>query len=212
MSYFRFLCLSVMTAGCCLGQWSLGGAAGFSFYPNPTITTPAGSAEAGFTSRLAAGAVLGQNVGNYFGGELRYTFLAGDSELRSGGRQIQLDAIAHAVHYDVLVYATSREHKLRPYIAAGGGIKYFVADGDEYLAQPLSSIALLTHTNQVEGLFSTGAGIKFALNEHVLLRVDFRYYLTPFPDKLFVSGPGTRIHGWLQDFVPLGGIDWTFGK
>ena len=213
MSHFRYLLLSILAASSCLGQtWSLGGAAGFGFYHDATITNGSGSAQAGFGPRISLSAVLGQNLGDYFGGELRYTYSDGDSELKSGGQEVNMDAEAHAVHYDFLVYATPRNRKLRPYAAVGGGIKYYTATGAENAYQPLSNFAYLTHANEVEGLLSAGGGLKFSINEHWLIRVDFRYYGTPFPDQLFVPAPRAKINGWLHDFVPLAGVDWTFGK
>ena len=213
MSHFRSLPLLVLAASCGFGQsWSLGGAAGFGVYHDASITNSSGSAQAGFGPRISASAVLGEDLGEHFGGEIRYTFRDGDSELKSGGQQVNMDADAHAVHYDFLFYATPRHRRLRPYAAAGAGIKYYMATGVEYPAQPLSNFAFLTHANQVEGLFSAGGGLKYSLNEHWLVRVDFRYYLTPFPQQLFVPAPGAKINGWLHDFVPLAGVDWTFGK
>jgi len=213
MSHFRFLPLVFLAASSCFAQdWSLGGAAGFGIYHDATINDGSASAQAGFAPRIAASAVLGQNIGNYFGGELRYTFRDGESELKSSGQQANMDAIAHAVHYDVLVYATPRDRKVRPYAAVGGGIKYYMATGNENPVQPLTNFAFLTHANEVEGLVSAGGGLKISINEHVLVRVDFRYYGTPLPEKLFGPAPGARISGWLHDFVPMAGIDWTFGK
>lgn len=213
MSHFRLLLLAILAASLCFGQtWELGGAAGGGFYHDATITKGSGSAQAGFEPRVSISAVLGQNMGDHFGGELRYTFRDGNSELKSGGQEANMDAAAHAVHYDVLFYATPRDRKLRPYAAVGGGIKYYKTTGAEELVQPLSNFAFLTHANEVEGLLSAGGGLKYSINEHWLIRVDFRYYATPFPDKLFVAAPGAKINGWLHDFVPLAGIDWTFGK
>lgn len=218
MSHFRFshpllFLAPIFLAGSCFGQsWSLGGAAGFGFYHDATITNGSGSAKAGFGPRVAASAVLGEDIGDHFGGELRYTFRDGDSELTSRGTEVNMDAEAHAVHYDFLVYATPRHNKLRPYVAAGGGIKRYLATGVEYPVQPLSTFALLTKAKEVEGLFSAGGGIKYSITEHWLVRVDFRYYLTPLPEKLFAAAPGARVNGWLHDFVPLAGVDWTFGK
>ena len=213
MSHFRFLPLLVVATGYCFAQdWSLGGAAGFGIYHDATNNSSSASAQAGFPPRIAASAVLGQNVGNFFGGELRYTFRDGDSELKSGGQKAHMDAEAHAVHYDFLVYAAPRNRKVRPYAAVGGGIKRYMATGAENPAQPLTNFAYLTHANEVEGMVSAGGGLKIALNEHVLVRIDFRYYGTPVPDKLFVPAPGAKISGWLHDFVPLAGVDWTFGK
>ena len=210
---FRLLFPSLLAVSGCFAQsWSVGGAAGYGFYHNATINAGSASAEAGFAPLVAASAVLGQNVGNYFGGELRYTFRGDEARLRSGGREVNLDGQSHAVHYDFLVYATPRGSRIRPYAAAGAGIKRYMITDNELLSQPLSNFAMLTHGSQVEGLFSAGAGVKASLSEHWLFRVDFRYYLTPFPEKLFAVGPQARIHGWLHDFVPMAGIDWTFGK
>jgi hypothetical protein len=44
----------------------------------------------------------------------------------------------------------------------------------------------------------------------ILVRVDFRNYISPFPEELFVTAQGAKIHGWLHDFVPLGGISRVF--
>ncbi|HLH00159.1 MAG TPA: outer membrane beta-barrel protein [Bryobacteraceae bacterium] len=210
---FRFLFPSMLVAcGCFAQSWSVGGAAGYGFYNNATITNAGGSAEAGFAPRVAASAVLGQNVGNYFGGELRYTYRGDEAQLRSGGRQVNMDGQTHAIHYDFLVYATPRGTKIRPYAAAGAGIKRYMITDSEPLSQSLGNFAMLTHASQVEGLFSAGGGLKALISEHWLFRVDVRYYLTPFPEKLFAAASGARIHGWLHDFVPMAGIDWTFGK
>ena len=57
-----------------------------------------------------------------------------------------------------------------------------------------------------------GGGVKAVLGDHWLVRVDFRDYATPFPENVIVPAPGAKIHGWLHDFVPLFGVDWTFGK
>jgi len=213
MSFFRFVALLIPTACCCFGQsWEVGAAAGFGFYRDATITNPAASAQAGFKSGVAASAELGQDVSDYFGGELRYTFLDGGSQLRFAGQEASMAGIAHAVHYDFLLYMTPRSSKVRPYLAAGGGVKYYVATGAESDSQPLSNFAFLTHTHQVEGLLSAGGGLKVKVGEHWLLRVDFRYYLTPFPENLVTPAPNAKVHGWLHDFVPLAGFDWTFGK
>jgi hypothetical protein len=213
MSFHRFLALLILAGGGCFAQsWEVGLAGGFGFYHNATIDNPSGSAQAGFNSGVAASAELGQDIGDRYGGELRYTFLNGDSQLRSAGQEASMSAIAHAVHYDFLWYAAPRSSRVRPYLAAGGGVKYYVATGGESPAQPLSNFAFLTHAREVEGLLSAGGGLKARVGEHWLLRLDFRYYLTPFPESLLTPAAGAKVHGWLHDFVPMAGFDWTFGK
>ena len=123
-----------------------------------------------------------------------------------------LDAAAHALHYDFLLYATNRRSHLRPFAAAGAGIKRFTATGQESLSQPLSQFATLRHADEVKALISFGGGVKVSLSEHWLLRVDFRDYATPFPKKLIAPAPDAKVHGWLHDFVPMLGLDWRFGR
>jgi hypothetical protein len=210
----RSVLIAVLLAAssCCFGQsWSLGAAGGFGFYRNATLTNATGSANAGFGNRFAAGAVLGENVSAHFGGELRYTFRDGDSELSVNGRQANLDADAQVVHFDFLAYATRRYARVRPFVAGGAGIKRYMGTGPVDPTQPLQSFALLAHQNEVKGLISFGGGVKVALSDRWLVRVDFRDYATPFPEKVIVPAVGVKVHGWLHDFVPLFGVDWTFG-
>lgn len=49
-----------------------------------------------------------------------------------------------------------------------------------------------------------------ALTGLLLLRLEFRDYITPFPSDVVAPAPGARIKGWLQDFVPTVGISVRF--
>lgn len=205
--------VALVFATLCLAQereWELGGAAGFGYIRNPTVNNAAGSASLGFDNRLAAGAVLGQDLYQHFGGELRYTFRDGDLLLKSGGQKVNMDGDSHLVHYDVLVHALRRGSRFRPYAAAGGGIRLFRATGREYVNQPFSDFAFLTTTQEVKPLISVGAGVKFSFTDHAVVRFDFREYISPFPEKLFVTAPGAKIRGWLYDSVPLVGLSFVF--
>jgi hypothetical protein len=208
-----FVLVTLAAGSCCYGQsWSVGAAGGFGFYHDATINNAQGSASAGFGPRFAAGAVLGEDVSEHFGGELRYTYRDGDSELRFNGREANLDAAAHALHFDFLAYATRRHARLRPFLAGGAGIKRYMATGRVDPNQPLSNFAQLAHNDEVKALVSFGGGVKAVLGDHWLVRVDFRDYATPFPENVIVPAPGVKVHGWLHDFVPLFGVDWTFGR
>ena len=77
-------------------------------------------------------------------------------------------------------------------------------------SQPLSDFAVLTRTQEVKPLISVGGGVKYTLTGHAALRVDFREYISPFPEKLFVTAPGAKIKGWLYDSVPLVGLSYVF--
>jgi len=188
----------------------VGGAVGFGIMRDATINNPSGSATAGFDNRFVAGAVIGEDLYPHFSGEFRYMFRDDDLVLKSGGQKVNMDGDSHLLHYDLLFHPTARESRIRPFIAAGGGIRLFRATGHEYANQPFSDFALLTTTNEVKPLISMGGGVKAKLTEHTVLRVDFREYISPFPENLFVTAPGAKIHGWLYDSVPFAGLSFVF--
>lgn len=198
---------------CCLAQnWDVGLAGGFSTYNDATIKTPSGaSAQAGFEQNFAAGAALDENVSEHIGGELRYTFLYGASTLHSNGTEANMTAMSNAVGYDFLFYGTPRRSRVRPFLAIGAGIKRYDGTGTEYVVQPLGNFAVLTTGHQVEPMLSGGGGIKMNLSDRWVLRFDFRDFATPLPGKLFAAAPNTKVNGWLNDFVPMVGVDWVFG-
>jgi hypothetical protein len=185
-------------------------AGGGSFYQSKTVTNPKGDADAGFSSGVAASVAIGQNMYKHVGGELRYTYLQNDMKLTGGGLSAAFGAQAHAVHYDFLIHATETGSKMRPYVAAGGGIKVYRGTGTEVVNQPLGNIALLTKTRDLQGLLSVGAGVKFALTPRIMFRVDVHDYLTPFPKKVITPAANSSVSGWLNNIVPTAGIVFTF--
>lgn len=207
------VCIALALASACMAQereWEVGGAAGFGFMRNATINNPTGSLSAGFDNRFAAGAVIGQDLYQHFGGELRYTFRDNDLVLTGAGQKVNMDGNSHLVHYDLLFYALGKSFRIRPFAAAGGGIRLFGGTGHEYVNQPFGDFALLTRTTEVKPLISVGGGVKISATNHITVRVDFRDYISPFPENLFVTAPGAKIRGWLNDFVPLVGVSYVF--
>jgi hypothetical protein len=205
--------IAITLASSCMAQeheWEVGGAVGFGIVRNATITDPAGSVSAGIDNGFAAGAVIGQDLYAHLGGELRYTFRDNNLLLTGGGQKVNLSGDSHLVHYDLLFHALPKSSRFRPYAAAGGGIRLFRATGNEQASQPLSDFAILSKTQEVKPLISVGAGVKFFLTGHAALRVDFREYISPFPEQLFVPAPGAKIKGWLYDSVPLVGLSYVF--
>jgi hypothetical protein len=191
-------------------QWEVGAAAGFGIMRNTIISNPSGSASAGMDNRFAASMVIGQDLYQHLSGEVRYTLRDDDLLLKSGGQKVNMDGASHLVQYDMLFQAFRTSSRIRPYAAAGGGIRWFSGTGHEYLNQPLGTFALLTKTDEVEPLISVGGGVKVRLRARMDIRLDFRDYVSPFPEKLFVPAPGARIRGWLHDFVPQAGVSWIF--
>jgi hypothetical protein len=192
------------------GGWEVGGAVGFGVMRYATIDNAGGSASAGLDNRFVAGAVLGQNLYQHFSGELRYVYREDDLVLKSGGEKVATNGDSHLVHYDILFHPTSKESRVRPFLAAGAGIRFFRGTGEGDVNQPLSDFAFLTKTNEVKPLISVGGGVKARLTEHTSLRFDFREYISPFPENLFATAPGSKIQGWLFDSVPMAGLSFVF--
>lgn len=191
-------------------QWEVGGSAGYGIYRDVNVTGPAASGTAGFTSGVAFGAVLGNEISHRIAGEIRYTYRADDLKVSSGSAEAKASAQSHAIHYDFLIHATSRESVVRPFLAAGAGVKIFRGTGAEPSYQPLSNLLVLTHTTQPEPLISAGGGVKVSVSRHALVRFEFRDYATPLPDKLLAAPPGAKIRGWMHDFVFLAGVSTVF--
>ncbi len=210
-TFRRTFVLAVIAASVAAAQeWEIGGAAGYGLYRDVTVTSPAGIGKAGFRPGLAASAVAGNNMYSRLSGEMRYTFRFDDLKVSGGGQEARLNGESHAIHYDMLFHFKDRGERVRPFIAGGGGIKVYRGTGLQQLPQQAYQFALLTRTQEIRGLISLGAGVKFAVTDLVQLRVDFRDYMTPVPRKLIVPYPGASISGWLHDFVPLVGIGFAF--
>jgi opacity protein-like surface antigen len=205
-----FVLIGLAALSCAAQEWEIGGAAGYGFYKNVTVTSPAGQGKAGFKPGVAAGVVAGNNMYPRLSGEMRYTFRFNDLKVSGGGQQAAFSGESHAIHYDLLFHVKEQGARLRPFIAAGAGIKVYRGTGMEKSYQPANQFALLTKTREIRGLISLGAGVKYSLTDLVLLRLEFRDYLTPFPREVIAPSPGASIHGWVHDFVPMAGISFAF--
>ena len=112
-------------------KWEVGVGVGGAFYNSQTFTSPAGSANASLGSGMVVSAWVGNNPRAHFGGELRYDFGSSDLKLSSGGANATFGAVTHAIHYDIVWHFASDESGIRPFIAAGAGVKDFVGTGKE---------------------------------------------------------------------------------
>lgn len=192
-------------------KWEVGGGVGGSFLTSETITTPEGNADATRNPGLDISAWLDNNIGSgLFGGELRYDHENGDLKLSSGGSSATFASQSNAVHYDFLFNFAPSESPVRPFVAAGGGVKWYSGTGTEQVYQPLSDIAVFSDVRDMRAMASVGAGIKFNIAKATLLRVEFHDYMTPFPSKLIAPVTGSGVGGWLQDFVVSAGLGFTF--
>jgi opacity protein-like surface antigen len=206
-----FLATAVAAPAAFAQKWEVGLGAGGSFLTSETITNPAGNADATRDPGLAVSAWLDNTIGSgLFGGELRYDYERGDLKLSSGGTTVKFGSQSNAVHYDFLYNFTSSESAVRPYVLAGGGVKWYSGTGTEQVYQPLSNIAVFSDVRDMRALVSVGAGVKFNIAKSALLRLEVHDYLTPFPNTLIAPMQGSSVGGWFQDFVVSAGISFGF--
>jgi Outer membrane protein beta-barrel domain len=184
-------------------QWEFGGSAGASFLPMLPVSSPAGSASAGFAPGFAAGVYVGQSLNRHISGEIHYTFLDTPLKLSSGTTSATFSGNSHAIYYDVLFHTHRRESRTEFFGAVGGGMKLFRGTGAEQAFQPLSQFAYFTKTQKVEPMATFGGGVKFQVSPHVSLRAEVRDYFTPFPKALITPAPGAKIGSFLNDIVPM---------
>lgn len=192
-------------------KWEFGGAVGGGFYTSQTVTnTVAGNGKAKIGSGISASAWLANNTSDRWSGELRYDFQRGALNLSSNGVSTSFAAQSHALHYDVYLHFAPRESTVRPFVAFGGGMKMFQGTGQEVAAQPLSRIALLTRTTDLRPVASLGAGAKIRINERWNVRAGVWNFVTPFPSKVIAPNSGSKVSGWMYDFVPMIGLSYQF--
>ncbi len=210
----QFSMLLIFASACApalLAQsWEVGVGVGGAFHNAQTFTNAIGNADASLSSGIVASAWVGNNSKGRWGGELRYDYENTNLKLSSGGTNVTFGANTQAVHYDFLYHFASQEAAVRPFVAAGAGVKFFNGTGTETVAQPLMGIGLLTKTSELKGMVSLGGGVKFNLNHMMQLRLEVHDYITPFPTKVIAPALGTKTSGWLMDFVPMGALAITF--
>jgi hypothetical protein len=80
-----------------------------------------------------------------------------------------------------LFHFKTKEHRCGPFIAGGSGAKEYVIAGPSPFPQPIPQIASLTTNDDWKVAFIAGGGVKFRLMQHLLLRGEFRDYITTFP-------------------------------
>jgi len=191
-------------------QYEVGGFFGYGFYRTATVYTPEGNATAGIRNRFAAGALIGEDLYEHISGEFRYTYQDGDPFVSSGSVRGNENGGSDAFDYSVLFHLKPREAKLRPFFDIGAGAKYYRVNGPEPQTQPLPDIVTLTNQSQWRFLTTVGIGVKYRWKEHVLLRGDFRDYITPFPKNIFAQARGGTDRGLFEQFTPSVGISYWF--
>jgi opacity protein-like surface antigen len=191
-------------------QWELGGDFGYGIYRNGTIFSPAGNATAGIRNRFVAGAYLAEDLYDHFSGELHYLYQDGHPFLSTNSVSKDMQGQSHTITYDALFHFKPRDSKLRPFVAAGAGVKGYTVVGPPPVPQPIPAIATLNRINEWKFVASLGGGIKYRLRDHISLRVDFRDYLTQFPKRQISPAANGTARGIFQQFTPTIGVGYVF--
>ena len=191
-------------------NFEVGGGIAESCYQSKSLTSSVTSGDAGFNNGLGGSIWIGNNMYNKLSGEFHYDYQMNDLKLTSGGTNVTFGGKSHAFHYDLLYHFTKRSAKVRPYVLAGGGFKLYQGTGTESAFQVLSKLAILTKTNEMKPMVTFGGGLKFALSQHVNLRLEVRDNMTQFPTRIILPVNGANPSGWLNNFVPLIGISFVF--
>jgi hypothetical protein len=189
--------------------WQIGGAGGYGFYHNGSVFSSNGQAETGVRDRFAFGFFLDQDLYQHLGGEIRYTYQDGDFFLSAGGRRADIQSHSHTIHYDLLLEPARRASAIRPYLAVGGGAKQYVTNSAPSGDPTLRNIAVFRQTSEFKPVLSVGGGVKARMGRYVVVRFDFRDYMTAFPDKI-VRPAGGGVRGLLHQFTPMVGIGFAF--
>jgi hypothetical protein len=212
MRTIGFTILLLATAGACgfAQQWEVGGIGGASFLNSVNVSSPLGSATAGFAPSVAGGAFLGQSLNPRMAGELHYDYFQSSQKLSSGGASAEFSGMAHAIHYDFVLHTNRKNSPVQFFAVVGGGVKIFQGTGKEAAYQPLMQYGYFTKTHSVKGLGVVGGGFTYRLAPRLFLRTEVLDYITPFPDDLIAPAPGAKFGTVLNDLVPMVGLAYMF--
>jgi opacity protein-like surface antigen len=207
----RGLVAALLCVSACAAQsYEVGGNIGYGLYRSVRVNAPGAQAEAGIRNRFAAGALIAEDMYDYISGEIRYLYQDGDPFLSAGSLEANIQGQSHTLNYDVLFHFKDVDQKLRPFVAVGAGVKYYRASGPEPRPQPLASVASLVHTDEWCFTADVGFGLKYRIRRRVVVRAEFRDYITRFPKKLFSPAPGGTDRGLFQMFTPMVGVGYLF--
>jgi hypothetical protein len=201
----------VFFAGAAFAQhYEIGANIGHGVYRDGSIYSTSGTAQAGIRNRFAAGIILGDEFSKYVSAEFHYLYHDGHPFLQAPGVKSDIQGNSDSLTCDLLFHFKTREHRWRPFLAGGSGAKEYVIAGPEPFPQAIPQIASLTANDVWTVVFSAGGGMKFRVIPHVVLRAEFRDYLTTFPRQQIVPAPHNTARGIFQQFTPLFGVSYTF--
>jgi len=191
-------------------HYEIGATVGYGVYHDGTIFSTSGTAEAGIRNRFAAGILLADEFSKYVSAEFVYLYHDGHPFLQTPGVKSDIQGNSDALTVGMLFHFKSRQHRWRTFLAAGTGAKEYVIAGPAPFPQPISQIASLTTNDVWKVVFDAGGGVKVRLSPHMVLRAEFRDYITTFPRQQIVPAPHNTARGISEQFTPLFGVSYTF--
>ena len=191
-------------------QYEMGATVGYGVYRDGSVFSAFGTAKAGIRDRFAAGILLADDFSQYVSAEFDYLYHDGHPFLQTAGVKADIQGNSDALTCGLLFHFKAREHRWRPFLAGGTGAKEYVIAGPAPFPQPIPQIASLTTNDVWKVAFSVGGGVKFRLRSHMLLRAEFRDYLTTFDRQEIVPAPHNTARGIFEQFTPLFGLSYTF--
>jgi opacity protein-like surface antigen len=207
MRYLAFL----LFAGAAWGQhYEIGATVGYGIYNNGTIFSDAQTVQAGIRNRFAAGINIGEDVSDYVSGEFQYLYHDGHPFLQGTGVKTDIQGQSDALTMNALFYFKKRQYRWRPFVEGGAGGKEYIIAGPAPFPQPIPQVASLTTNDVWKVVFVAGGGVKLRLIPHMVLRAEFRDYMTTFPRQQIVPAPHNTARGVFQQFTPLFGVSYTF--
>ncbi len=194
----------------CGQTYQAGADIGYGIYRDGTIYSGEGTAQAGIRNRFAAGIDLGYELSEYVTAQFSYLYHDGHPFLQATGVKVDIQGQSDALTMELLFHFKPRKHRFRPFLAGGTGAKEYIIAGPAPYPQPIPQIASLTTNDVWKVVFSVGGGVTYMLRPHMLLRAEFRDYLTTFPRQEIVPAPHNTARGIFEQFTPLFGISYTF--
>lgn len=194
----------------CAQQYEVGADVGYGIYRNGSIFSAEGTARAGIRNRFAAGIFLGDDFSEYVSAEFDYLYHDGHPFLQAPGVRTDIQGNSDALTLELLFHFKPRGSRFRPFLAGGTGGKEYVIAGPAPFPQPIPQIASLTTNDVWKVVFSAGGGAQFLLRPHMMLRAEFRDYLTTFPRQQIVPAPHNTARGIFEQFTPIFGLSYTF--
>lgn len=206
----RYLILFVFATGASAQQYEVGADFGYGWYRDGSIYAPGASARAGIRNRFAAGIDLADEFSEYVSAQFCYLYHDGHPFLQMPGVKVDIQGNSDALTMELLFHFAKRDRRFRPFIAGGSGAKQYVIAGPAPYPQPIPQIASLTTNDVWKVVFSAGGGVTYLLRPHLLIRAEFRDYLTTFDRQEIVPAPHNTARGIFEQFTPLFGLSYTF--